>query len=240
LSIFTIHLGGFFASTGLQYRQLVTLARLAVISANATTANPFFWYVTRAAALSSYIVLTSVVLLGISRSLVRTAGARASWVLDEVHQFLALLTAALVGLHLLSLFLDPLIPFSLLNFLLPIGEPYRPFAVDLGVLTLYGLAIVLLSSWLRRYIKYAHWRTLHYTSFAVFFLVTMHGVLAGSDSGQPWMILVYLGASASVVLLGLFRLLWLPEESPPRYTQGNRPPVGRPPYPVPSPPSPRQ
>jgi sulfoxide reductase heme-binding subunit YedZ len=194
------------------------ITSLGVVQASAAvaaaTANPFFWYVTRAAALSSYIVLTLVVLLGISRSLVRISGTRASWVLDEVHQFLALLVAALVGLHLLSLFLDPLIPFTLLNFALPVAEPYRAFAVDLGVLSFYGLAIVLLSSWLRRYMKYASWRALHYTSFAVFLLVTLHGVLAGSDSGQPWMILVYLGASAAVVLITLIRILWLPANAP--------------------------
>jgi predicted ferric reductase len=86
--------------------------------------------------------------------------------------------------------------------------------VDLGVFSLYGLVIVLLSSWLRRYIKHASWRALHYTSFAVFLLVTLHGVLAGSDSGQPWMILVYLGASAAVVVMTLIRILWVPESAP--------------------------
>jgi predicted ferric reductase len=187
---------------------------LATVAATSPAANPFFWYVTRAAAVSSYIVLTIVVLLGMARTLTRVAGSRASWALDETHQFLALLTAALVGLHLLSLFLDPLIPFSLLNFVLPVAEPYRAFAVDLGVFTLYGLVTVLLSSWLRRYISHASWRTLHYTSFAVFLLVSLHGILAGSDSSQPWMLLVYLGASASVILMGLIRLLWLPAEPP--------------------------
>jgi hypothetical protein len=68
---------------------------LATITATSATANPFFWYVTRAAAISSYMVLTIVVLLGIARTLTREAGSRASWVLDETHQFLALLTAAL-------------------------------------------------------------------------------------------------------------------------------------------------
>jgi DMSO/TMAO reductase YedYZ heme-binding membrane subunit len=62
--------------------------------------------------------------------------------------------------------------------------------------------------------KHATWRTLHYVSFAVFFLVTLHGLLAGSDSGQPWMILVYLGASAAVVLMTLIRLLWVPDSAP--------------------------
>jgi methionine sulfoxide reductase heme-binding subunit len=192
----------------------ITTLNVVQASAAATTANPFFWYVTRAAAVSSYIVLSLVVLLGISRSLVRISGSRASWVLEEIHQFLALLVAALVGLHLLSLFLDPLIPFSLLNFALPIAEPYRPVAVDLGVLSLYGLVIVLASSWLRRYIKHTSWRALHYSSFAVFLLVTLHGVLAGSDSGQPWMIFVYLIASAAVVLMTIIRLLWVPGGAP--------------------------
>ena len=105
---------------------------------------------------------------------------------------------------------DPLISFALLNLLLPFNEPYRPFAVDLGVLTFYGLLIVLLSSWLRRYISHASWRLLHYTGFAVFLLVTLHGILAGSDSGEPWMIFVYVVAAGSVLLMSIFRLLWLP------------------------------
>ena len=217
--------GGTLAAAATHLTQVAKLLAASGASTHATKANPFFWYVTRAAALSAYIVLTVVVLLGISRSLVRISGSRASWMLDEVHQFLAVLVAALVGLHLLTLFLDPLIPFSLINFLVPLAEPYRPFAVDLGVLALYGLAIVLVSSWLRRSIKYASWRALHYTSFAVFLLVTLHGLLAGSDSGQSWMILVYISASVSVLLMTLIRILWLPEDT--QYASRSVPPNRR-------------
>jgi predicted ferric reductase len=149
--------------------------------------------------------------LGLLRSLARTQRIRVSWLLDETHQVLAVATAAFVALHLFSLLFDPLIPFTPLNLLVPIAEPYRWFAVDLGVLALYGLAIVLGSSWLRRRIAHASWRALHYTSFAVFVLVTFHGILAGSDAGQAWMRVVYLGASGVVLLLGLGRVLWSPE-----------------------------
>lgn len=191
-------------------------ARL-VATASATTANPLLWYVTRAAAVSAYVTLTVTVLWGIARSLVRVSHVRsrwAIWLLDEAHPFLALLTAAFVALHLLSLVFDPLIPFSLLNLLLPFGEPYRPVAVALGVLALYGLAVVLLSSWLRRYISHARWRALHYTSFAVFALVTLHGLLAGSDAGQPWMHAVYLAGSGAVAALVVARILWPRGEQP--------------------------
>ena len=203
-------------STGLAHLADASLA-LAVASArSAPPANPLLWYVTRAAAVSSYIVLSVTVLLGMLRSLARVGRMRISWLLDETHQFLALLTVALVALHLLSLVFDPLIPFTPLNLLLPVAEPYRPLAVDLGVLSLYGLTIVAVSSWLRRHITYANWRTLHYVSFAAFFGVTLHGVLAGSDAGAPWMHLVYLAATGGVAVLVVVRLFWLPADQRPQ------------------------
>ena len=185
----------------------------------ATTANPFLWYVTRAAGISGYVTLSATVILGLFRSLARVSrlrNTRALWLLDELHPYLAVLTLALVVFHLLSLVFDPLIPFSLFNLLLPFDQPYRPLAVDLGVLALYGLAVVWLSSWVKRRIAYASWRALHYTSFAAFILVTLHGIFAGSDSGEPWMRALYLGISGVVTLLVLARIFW------PETPQANR------------------
>jgi DMSO/TMAO reductase YedYZ heme-binding membrane subunit len=188
---------------------------LAAVSAT-TTANPLMWYVTRAAATSSYITLSLLVILGLARSMTRLSGGRAGWWLDESHQFLALLTAGLVGLHLLSLLLDALIPFSIVNLLIPVAEPYRPFAVGVGVVTMYGMVVVLASSWLRRRLGHTKWRLMHYLSFAVFAGVTLHGVLAGSDSSQPWMIFLYVTAAISVGLLTFIRIFSRPSARPAR------------------------
>lgn len=176
----------------------------------AATANPTLWYVTRASAVSAYVVLAASVILG----LMRTTRRQVPWWLDEAHRYLALLVSGFVVLHLLSLIFDPLIPFAPLNLLLPIAEPYRPFATALGVLGLYCLVAVTVSSWLRRYIAHARWRTLHYASFGGFILVTAHGLLAGSDSGEAWMRLVYLGASIVVALLAVRRLSQTPAVAP--------------------------
>ena len=181
-------------------------AALASLAASVSSANPFLWYVTRAAAVSAYITLSAAVVLGLCRSLAPAMRVRIPWELDEAHQFLAVLTAALLALHLISLVFDPLIPFAPLNLLVPLGEPYRPLAVGLGVFALYAVLVVLLSSWLRRRIAHATWRMLHYTSFAAFLLVTLHGLLAGTDSGEPWMRLVYLAAAGLVGLLTALRV----------------------------------
>ena len=198
------------------------LGALPLAAASATNVNPFMWYVTRAAASSSYITLTLLVILGLARSMTRLSGGRVAWWLDETHQFLALLTAGLVGLHLVALLFDAKIPFSLANLLIPIAEPYQPFAVGVGVFTMYGMVAVLASSWLRRRLGHAKWRLIHYLSFAVFAGVTVHGVLAGSDSSQPWMIFIYVAAAISVSLLTLARIFSRPPTQPARAGYGRR------------------
>lgn len=200
------------------------LTQLSSLKAATAASNPFMWYATRAAAVSAYILLTLTVLMGLARSLTRVARVRVSWLVEENHQILATITAVFVALHLLTLLFDPLIPFKPLNLVLPINEPYSPFAVTLGVIALYGMVAVLLSSWLRRHMSYAAWRTLHYASFVTFWLVTLHGVFAGSDTREPWMYTTYI---VSAVLVGggvLLRMFWpTPTPTPtPAYQQAQR------------------
>ena len=187
-----------------------TLHGLALTATAGNASDPTLWYITRAAGVSAYVLLAVVVDLGILRSLARALGTRVSWILDEFHQFLSLLAAAFVALHLVVLLFDPFITFSLANLLLPFSEPYEPLGVSLGVLGFYALLVVLASSWLRRYISHRLWRGFHYVSFAVFALVTLHGLLAGSDAGLGWMRAIFFAAAASMLFLTVMRLVLQP------------------------------
>jgi sulfoxide reductase heme-binding subunit YedZ len=172
--------------------------------------DPTLWYVTRAAAISAYVLLTVAVLVGQGRSMVRSSGWRAPgliWLLDEGHRYIAALAAVFVGLHLVTLLLDPVVPFGLLNLLLPIGEPYRPLPTSLGVFAFYALVAVLLSSWMRRSLSYGFWRALHVLGFGVFVLITLHGIYAGADADAPWMRSIYGIAAGMVTLLVGLRLV---------------------------------
>jgi predicted ferric reductase len=176
--------------------------------------SPTLWYVTRATAVSAYIALTLSVALGMMRTIARRSRERLSRVVDDLHQFVSTLAGLFVLGHLVALLLDPFLPFSLLNLLVPVAEPYRPLAVALGVFSLYAMVLLLFSSWLRRHLPYGLWRFLHYISFAAFVLVTAHGWLAGSDSGEPWMRGVYGFATAAILFLTLARLLMRPSGVP--------------------------
>jgi len=181
----------------------------------ATAPSPTLWYITRATAISAYVALSLSVMLGILQVIAHNAAERISWMVDELHKFIATLAGLLVLGHLVTLLLDPFLPFSLINLLLPFNEPYRQTAVDLGVFGLYALALLLFTSWLRRRMRYRLWRGVHYISFVMFALVTLHGLLAGSDSGEPWMRALYGGASAMVVFLLFVRLFVGPSKEQP-------------------------
>ena len=184
----------------------MALALMAAVSPN-PNADPLLWYLTRTFAVGAYITLFLTVVLGITRSLAHATNERVSWMLDELHIIAAILTGLLTAGHLLTLFFDPFYAFGLTNLLLPLSQPVSTLAVDLGVLALYALVALLLSSWLKPRISYAVWRAIHYASFAAFVLVTLHGWIAGTDSLTNWMPALYIGCSAGVAYLVGGRLL---------------------------------
>lgn len=172
----------------------------------AASSSPTLWYITRASATAAYVLLTATVILGMLRSIARQASERMSWLVDEMHQVAATLTGALIVIHLITLLLDPFLPFSVINLLMPLGEPYRPTAVRYGVFALYLMTLVLVTSWVRRRMSYRVWRFIHYFALLAFALTTIHGFLAGSDKGEPWMRAIYAGAAAAVAFLVLVRV----------------------------------
>jgi methionine sulfoxide reductase heme-binding subunit len=173
--------------------------------------NQFFWSMERAAGLTAYGLLTTTVALGT----VTGSGIWDKWKLrgamSHVHQFVSLLFIPFVALHLWGLFQDRSVPFSWVQALVPLQSTYRPIPVGFGILSMYGVFVLIVSSALRRYIGARVWRALHALSFPLFIMVTLHGFFAGTDSNQVWGQTVY-GAGSCIFLLALLF----------RFVKGNR------------------
>lgn len=193
--------------TGLPFIDIALHASSQVASA---ASGPTLWYLTRTTAVMAYIALTLSVALGLLRSIARTSAEQLSWVVDELHAFVATLAGFFVVGHLLTIKLDSFIVFSLHDMLVPGQGPYRPIAVNIGILALYAMTLTLLSSWVRRFISYRLWRAIHYLSFLTFALVTIHGWLAGSDTNEPWLRALYVGGAAAITFLVIMRLFARP------------------------------
>jgi sulfoxide reductase heme-binding subunit YedZ len=168
--------------------------------------DPTLWYITRAAGATAYALLVAVTALGISLGFRGFEGIVRGWRIYDLHQVLTLVMLGFTSLHLATLFLDPFKPFTILQLVWPLAETYRPLRTALGVLALYLLLLVTASTYLRRALGNRMWFLLHLLSYAAFILTTLHGIFGGTDTTTPWMLGVYTGSSALVLLLTLGRI----------------------------------
>lgn len=165
------------------------------------------WYATRITALLAYLALTGSTIYGLllSTKIIDPVSHRAISV--TLHQDLAGIGISLALVHAAVLMIDRSVPYSPLELVIPFAGPYRPLWVGVGQLALVlGLA-VLLSFYARKQLGARAWRRIHYLSFVAFVGATAHGIMAGSDSGAPWVGAGYVVMVAIVVFLIVYRLV---------------------------------
>ena len=168
--------------------------------------DPTFWLLARSAGLAAYALLTLSVLAGLLLKARPFARLKASAV-TEVHKTLALTGLGALGLHAGALVLDSTVKVSLAALVVPGLVTYRPAAVAAGVIGSWLFVLVTASFWLRKRIGVRVWRRLHWFTYALFGLATIHGITAGTDATQPWARGLYLGALGSVVAATAWRAL---------------------------------
>jgi sulfoxide reductase heme-binding subunit YedZ len=95
--------------------------------------------------------------------------------------------------------------YSLADLTVPFVGPYRPGWVGLRIVGFHLMFITSISVNFRKQIGQKRWRQLHYATFGVYGLATVHGAMAGTGSGNAGMRLLYRGSGLAVLLLLVFR-----------------------------------
>lgn len=167
-----------------------------------------YWYISRVSAFVAYVLLWLAMVLG----LLMTNRLARLWpggpVAFDLHQYTSLLGLAFALFHALILLGDHYMNYRLVQVLIPFASwNYAPFWVGLGQVSLYLMAIVGLSFYVRRAVSRRTWKLIHGLSFAVFCLVLLHGLTSGSDTGTGWALSIYLFTGGSVLFLTLYRVL---------------------------------
>ena len=158
----------------------------------------FEWYLVRASGIVAFVLLTIAVVLGLTLSGRARLRYWPRFAIEDVHRFAGLLTGTFVSIHVLTLFADSYLPFSLTQLAVPGASSYRPLATALGVVAAELLLALAITNRYRKELSYRFWRRAHYLNFAVWGLALGHGIFAGADRGAPWADLLY-GASAAAV-----------------------------------------
>ena len=168
------------------------------------TDQHFFWYLSRAAGLSAYLVLFVNVVLGL---LVRTRFDRimARWQSFDLHQFTSFVAIGLLALHVGALLGDHYIGFTVAQLMIPLASTFRPLETAYGVIAMYLIFLTTASFWLKGFIGQRGWRTVHYATFGAYVLALLHGLTSGTDTTQGWAWAMYWSSGWTVAMLTIWR-----------------------------------
>jgi sulfoxide reductase heme-binding subunit YedZ len=167
----------------------------------------FWWWVSRATGMVAWAAAAASVAWGVAVSgrLVRRRRLPA-WMLD-LHRHLATLTIAFLAVHLLALVADSYVQFDLRDLVVPMASAWKPGPVAWGIVALYGLVVVQVTSWTMRWIPRRAWHGVHLLAYVVFVTATVHSVLAGTDRANPAFLIVMAVGCTLVATLTILRIL---------------------------------
>lgn len=140
------------------------------------------WYIARAAGLVAWGLLAAATLWGLALSTkVLGKRPRPNWLLD-LHRWLGGVALIFTGVHVVALLADTYVHFGLASVLVPFASSWHPLAVAWGVVAFYLLVAVELTSLARAHLPKIVWRRVHFASFVLFVMATIHGLTAGTDT----------------------------------------------------------
>lgn len=162
------------------------------------------WHLVRSSGVVAYVLLLASTVWGLFISSQFVKDWSPGPVSVTMHSTISWL-ALLLGLgHGLMLMFDDYFTYTLGDILVPFTGPYRPELVGLGTLAFWIMVLVSLSFPLKKRMGHRSWKFLHYTSYAAFALVSIHGLFAGTDGSRlGFRLLVGFGIVTVILLLGI-------------------------------------
>ncbi len=172
----------------------------------------------------AFAMLTGSVLVGaVLSSDLFTSSRRPKWLLD-LHRGLAGLAMWFLVAHVLALLGDSYLELTPVDLLVPFAASWHRGALALGVIALWGLVAVQLTSLRMNRIPRTTWKWIHLTSYVMFLMAALHGTFAGTDATQPLYVAGSLAAMAAVMAAAIYRVLQRRSRNPRPVVQAGSPP----------------
>ena len=160
-----------------------------------------FWITSRAAGFVALVLASVAVSLGLLMSTKLLKGRTSE--LRAAHDTLALATIVAIVVHGVALLGDNFLKPSIADIAIPFVSGYKTFWTSLGIVGGWGLILLGLSYYARRWVGAVRWRKLHRFTALAWVLGLGHALGEGTDAGQLW----FLAMIALVVVPALALLL---------------------------------
>ncbi len=167
------------------------------------------WYLARTAGLVSFALLYISIFLGLSIRIPVLNKIIKPCYSFSIHCWISLQALIFILIHSLSLLFDKFISFGFKDAFIPFASQSefvnRNF-LALGIMGLYLMIILVVSSYLRRFIGQKLWRIIHYLNIILYISVVFHSFFIGTDLKIPVVRNVFIWFNAFLVFLMLVNL----------------------------------
>jgi predicted ferric reductase len=174
------------------------------------------WYVSRGTGIVAWGLIVASMVWGFLYA-TRVLGRRARpWWMLGVHRFLGALAIVFVLVHVLAIVADSYTSFGVVDVLVPFASAWKPIPVALGIVGLYILVTVEVTSLLQRHLPRTVWRQIHLASYGLFAFASLHALSAGTDVRSVVLGGLGIGVGVAVALFAVLSWVWRAEPRPRR------------------------
>jgi len=150
-----------------------------------TDATPhLFWITSRAAGFAALVLASLAVSAGLLMSTKLLKGKTSE--LRAGHDTLALATIVAIVVHGVALLGDKFLHPSIADIAIPFVSGYKTLWTSLGIVGGWGLILLGLSYYARRWLGAVRWRKLHRFTALAWLAGLVHALGEGTDAGQLW------------------------------------------------------
>ncbi len=142
--------------------------------------NLLLWYLSRATGIVSVVLLTAVVILGMTTSGRRRPGGDSATIVMALHRWLSLGMVAFLLTHIATAIAETYVSIDLISAVVPFSSAYRTFWVGLGTLAFDILLAVTVTSYYRDRLSPRAWRAVHVLSYLLWPIAVVHGFVLGT------------------------------------------------------------
>jgi sulfoxide reductase heme-binding subunit YedZ len=168
--------------------------------------DTILWYATRGAGVVSLVLLTGVVVLGIVSAMRWQTASWPRFLTTGFHRNLALATLVFLLLHVVTAVVDPFTALGWQAAIIPFSSSYRRLWLGLGVVGIYLLLAIVVTSLLRPLFGPRVWRTVHWLAYLMWPVALIHSIGTGTDPRFAWMLAIEAVCVCSVVAAVAWRV----------------------------------
>lgn len=168
--------------------------------------DTLLWYATRGAGVVSLVLLTGVVVLGIVSVMRWQTASWPRFLTTGFHRNLALTTLSFLAIHVVTAVVDPFTALGWEAAIVPFSSSYRRLWLGLGVVGIYLLLAIVLTSLLRPLFGARVWRLVHWVAYAMWPVAVVHSIGTGTDPRFAWMLAIEALCVGSVVAAVAWRV----------------------------------